>query len=90
MNRIQIDLDDVELLVQVECTSLQLMRQPIVLHAKGFFVVEHFDKGTFFDMDIYFPWSCIDTVSSSFTAAEWHHNIYGFFHPIRTKTLYKP
>lgn len=40
MNRIEFDLDDEELLVQVECTSLQLMRQPIVLHAKGFFVID--------------------------------------------------
>lgn len=41
MNRIEIDLTDEELAVQVECTSLQLMRQPIILHAKGFFVIDY-------------------------------------------------
>lgn len=41
MNRIEVDLDDEALLVQVECTSLQLIHQPIVLHAKGFFVIDY-------------------------------------------------
>lgn len=41
MNRIEVDLDDGELLVQIECTSLQLMLQPIVLHAKGCFVIDY-------------------------------------------------
>lgn len=41
MNRIEVDLDDDELLVQIECTSLQLMLQPIVLHAKGCFVIDY-------------------------------------------------
>lgn len=40
MNRIQINMDDDALTVQMECTSLQLMRQPIVLHAKGCFIFE--------------------------------------------------
>lgn len=41
MNRIEIDLDDSEFLVQVEFTSLQMMRQPIVLHAKGLFAIDY-------------------------------------------------
>lgn len=41
MNRIEIDLDDDEFLVQIECTTLQLMRQPIVLQAKGCFVIDY-------------------------------------------------
>lgn len=41
MNRIEVNLEREEQLVQVECTSLQMMRQSIELHAKGFFVIDY-------------------------------------------------
>lgn len=40
LNRIKTELND-PLLVQIECTSLQWMHQPIVFHAKGYFELNY-------------------------------------------------
>lgn len=41
LNSMKIDLNDEKFLDEMESTSLQLMRQPIVLHAKGCFEINY-------------------------------------------------
>lgn len=41
LNRIKIDLDDEEVLIQMESTMAQMIHQPIRLHAKGCFDINY-------------------------------------------------
>lgn len=84
INRIRVNLEHEEQLVQVECTSLQLMRQSIELHAKGFFVIDyntllrvHCSTTKFRRLS-----NCTDTVSLSFPVVGRNHNIHDILHTI--------
>lgn len=83
MNRIEIDLDDVELLVQMECTSLQLMRQPIVLHAKGFFDIDYRTLTKVRLLEIFL--NRYYTTFLSFTATWRHRNVHDLLCAVLTK-----
>lgn len=96
MNRIDIDLDDDELLVQVECTALQLIRQPIVLHAMGFFVIDYSTlirvsaktRGVMYVRQQSTHKKCINPITS-ISVARRHHDLYGFLYTIRTETPHR-
>lgn len=89
LNRIEIDLDDNEFLVQIECSSLQLMRQPIVLHAKGCFVIDYDTltkvRRQHFILPSHDSIAVLRSYRLSFSAAGRDYNVHDFLHTIRTE-----